>query len=438
MKNIYPEPSREFHNTVLATLNNLPEKVEKQHRIKSKPLRIAIVCAIIGALSTTTVFATATIYNTLVNPIGKYGVEISPNISNVSNKNESVDFVKLNLSYLPSGIKAMPNTEKTKYCSESDNNKGVFSFWFTKVNSDYKISELFVNDYKEVDVNGNEGVIMHIKPFENSDEKSNSMIYIYYKEMNVLLTAYVSNDVTDNEIEKVMKGIQLTKGNSGDLCVDEAKSEEDKITYDYFSSNSEKYQVVSKNTSIDCFGFSGNISCSSVNILDNLSGLNQDCFYLFEYDNDLSQIADENGNIKPYEKKIFKDGDGVNSIGSLEEINITNRKFVKAEVTVTNTINEEQEFGINTIKLNALKKDSNGNLIYKEDNSLSTETHYIESNINRESYYSILIPANSSETITVGFFVDEDTLDDLYLTLNGRSYYDLSDDVYTNYAVKVK
>lgn len=438
MKNIYPEPSREFHNTVLATLNNLPEKVEKQHRIKSKPLRIAIVCAIIGALSTTTVFATATIYNTLVNPIGKYGVEISPNISNVSNKNESVDFVKLNLSYLPSGIKAMPNTEKTKYCSESDNNKGVFSFWFTKVNSDYKISELFVNDYKEVDVNGNEGVIMHIKPFENSDEKSNSMIYIYYKEMNVLLTAYVSNDVTDNEIEKVMKGIQLTKGNSGDLCVDEAKSEEDKITYDYFSSNSEKYQVVSKNTSIDCFGFSGNISCSSVNILDNLSGFNQDCFYLFEYDNDLSQIADENGNIKPYEKKIFKDGDGVNSIGSLEEINITNRKFVKAEVTVTNTINEEQEFGINTIKLNALKKDSNGNLIYKEDNSLSTETHYIESNINRESYYSILIPANSSETITVGFFVDEDTLDDLYLTLNGRSYYDLSDDVYTNYAVKVK
>lgn len=437
MKNIYPEPSREFHNAVLTTLNNLPEKVEKQHKIKSKPLRIAIVCAIIGALSTTTVFATTTIYNTLINPVGKYGVEISPNVSNLSSKNESVDFVKLNLSYLPDGIKAIPNMEKRRYCSESDNNKGVFSFWFTKVNPDYKISELFVNDYQEVDVNGNEGVIMHIKPFENSDEKSNSMIYIYYKEMNVLLTAYVSNDVSDDEIEKVMKGIELTKGNDGDLCVDEAKSEEDKITYDY-SFNEENYKVVSKNTLIDSFGFPGNISCNSINILDNISGLNQDCFYLFEYDNDLSQIVDENGNIKPYEKKFFKDGDGINSIGSLEEINIINGKFVKAEVTVTNTTNEEQEFGINTIKLNALEKDSKGNMIYKEENSLSTETHYIESNINREDYYIISIPANSSETITVGFFVDEDVLDDLYLTLNGRSYYDLSDDVYTNYVVKVK
>lgn len=437
MKNIYPEPSREFHNAVLTTLNNLPEKVEKQHKIKNKTLRIAIVCAIIGALSTTTVFATATIYNTLINPVGKYGVEISPNFSDVSSKKESVDFVKLNLSYLPDGIKAMSNTEGLKYCSVSDNNKSVFSFWFTKVDSNYKISELFVNDYKEVNLGNNEGVILHIKPFENSDEKSNSLIYIYYKEMNVLLTAYVSNDVSDDEIEKVMKGIELTKGNNGDLIVDEAKSEEDKITYDY-SFNDENYQVVSKDTSVNGFDFSGNISCNSINILDNISGLNQDCFYLFEYDNDLSQIVDENGNIKPYEKKFFKDGDGINSIGSLEEINIINGKFVKAEVTVTNTTNEEQEFGINTIKLNALEKDSKGNMIYKEENSLSTETHYIESNINREDYYSILIPANSSETITVGFFVNEDVLDDLYLTLNGRSYYNSSDGVYTNYVVKVK
>lgn len=57
LKNIYSNPPKEFHNSVIRSLNKLEDKAPVRYSKRRKTMKIAIACAIIATLGTFTTVA---------------------------------------------------------------------------------------------------------------------------------------------------------------------------------------------------------------------------------------------------------------------------------------------------------------------------------------------------------------------------------------------
>lgn len=446
LKLAYDDPTPEFHNNLLRILNSLTvENNTNAKRVKRKAFRIAVAFAMVILIGTMTVVASAVIYNTFVNRVGNYSVEISPVTENVEQPKKSPDYARLNIGYLPKDIVKADETGIKYYKTPTER---CIAFMLFKADNDYKFSELFVNDYEEVDLKENEGVILNIQPYKNNDETARKVFYIHFKEMGVILKGNVTNDISDDEIKNIMENISVTP---------EKKLGDDILyVYDEDINNNEEtecygmnydYNVIDENKSIDFSNtnadYTGSVTFNSINILDNISNLDRESFYFPEFNN-INEVFDENGDILPYINNKYSDGDGVNSIGQLTESRHTNRKFITANFTVSNTLDLEQTFNISQIGISILENDKNGKLKDREEKtSIDGEINYIDNNDVdilgiKSGYYQLTIPANSSKDITIGFLVDENTIDDLYIVVDNILSYSLSQSTYTCNVLKVR
>ena len=126
----------------------------------------------------------------------------------------------------------------------------------------------------------------------------------------------------------------------------------------------------------------------------------------------------------PYTREIYSDGDGVNTVNELISSEQIGRKLVYITVTATNNTDTEQCFYMPQISLEQLRND-NGELVYASNlpgYEYMREISYIDNNnVDKSGFksgYNFLdIPANSSQVIHLGFFVDDDIIDELYVTL---------------------
>ncbi|MEE1055792.1 MAG: hypothetical protein UH239_00900 [Acutalibacteraceae bacterium] len=434
LKEIYSNPPKSFHYALTDALNKIEEQENK--KVCSRILKIALVCALVGIIGVTCIMAGSAIYPMLANSVNKYGLDIEVEPMNDS----KVDYVKLRLNYLPENVEEMPNTGGRKYSQKGDYNKSVFSFILYKVDEKTKFTNKYITSYEEFEVNGNKALITNASLI-NPNSNISKHFYIFFENKGMFLSCYVSDDVSNDEIKKVMGGIELEKGNVDDYFEYSLLSDEEEninpvkdVINNIFNNFSNKYkyeQIYDIGQTIaykDTDYFNGHITIDKIEVRDNIEGLDENNFYIPAF-NSIRDITDENGNITPYERYTYVCGDGETDLDKIEKVDYINRKLVYVTTTVSNDTSEPQILNINEIMIEWLKeKEGKLDSAYLCDESLpettlSTEINYIDNNESdsmgmKSGYYQLKIDANSRETIHLGYFVDEDTLDELYITID--------------------
>ncbi len=128
LRNVY-HSTDDLHNSVLSTLENLDEQAPMHYSKTKRTMKIALVCAMIAVLSTTTVVATATnLFGLLNRPVGKYGLNVTVEAETEPTTEEK--HVELTLGYIPEGyvnVTQNPNWGLYYYEGDPTNDKWSFS-----------------------------------------------------------------------------------------------------------------------------------------------------------------------------------------------------------------------------------------------------------------------------------------------------------------------
>lgn len=471
LKKAYSKPPQAFHYAVIRSLNSIDEK--QPVKAKSRVMRNAIVCALVLAVGVAGVVSASAIFPMTVNRNGSYGMSIELEPTNngtdsISTNDMSIqlsagsksahEYVKFNIGYLPEGVVSYYDQGKYKYSLNGGDDGQFFSFSTQRIVEKQTITTTFIKDYEQFEINGNQAVLAHV----DSINELTKCFYIYFENEALLIQCYISDDVSDEEIIKVMENLSVTEGTEDDYdsatlsevkksLADKAKEAFDSTTqaaYDAWlkSNTTHQISVVDIGTPLsyaeDLKEFNGTYTVDSIEVLDNISGLDEKFFDISSKE-DLSDYADENGNLLPYTRETWKYGDGVNTTNELVASETVNTRFVYVTLTVDNTNNHADTFYLEQFSLNMIDPDilQENNGIYKyteadaepEENiwvnsrSLYGEIDYIDNNnVDYDAeivgalygYYELSVPADSIETVHLGFWADEDTLDKLYLEVN--------------------
>lgn len=448
LKKVYSNVPQDFHNSVVRTLNSLEDVQKSTVRPKSKIFRTAVACALIIAVGAVGAVTAAAVYPMVASREGNYGMTLEleatgsgsaedMNLKLSADSTGSPEYVKMNIGYLPQGVVE----DQGKYSLNGEHEEQCFTFDVMRVAENVTVSDVNILDYEQFEVHGNPAVLAH------SSLTFAKSFYIFFEDECALVCCYVTDDVSDDEIKKVMESISFTSGteeNNDGGSLSQAREQESgennvenalQNIYDsYIERNTTvEYSVIPCGQSV---GYSDDVveenafkcSVDSIEVLDNISELDRDNF-----DNNmfnLSEYADENGTLLSYTREIYSYGDGVNTTKELISSETMNRKLIYVTATVTNTSDEEQCFYLGQIGMEWLRE-NNGELQYVgdleeylPDKAWCGEINYIDNNnvdTNgfKSGYYFMDVPANSSKTVHLGFFSDEDMIDELYVTFDG-------------------
>lgn len=447
MKKAYGKAPMSFHYAVMRSLNNLEE--EKTVKNKSRVLRTVIACALVAAIGTAGVITARAVYYMNVNKDGNYGIsfEMEP-MSSVKETDDTTmlaleanssapEYVKMQIGYLPEGV----TEDQGKYSLNGAHEEKCFTFVVERIAEKTNISDINIIDYEQLEINGNPAVLANV-----AVEPFSKRFYIYFKDYAAFVQCYVTDDVSDEEIKKVMENISFTEGTSDDSvggALSEAKEPLTNKLYEEIANmvdawnNSENtevfapvelgqkisYELTEDDEFYDELGYI-DYSVDKIEVLDNIGDLD---YSRFEQSVSLDEYADENGNLLPYTRETIKYGDGVNDINEVVATDTVNRRLIYTTVTFSNNSDTDKIYYLFRFGIERLR-DNNGALTNQFDEPIPEllnmgEISYIDNNnIDTEGYnagyYQITIPANSSETVHLGFWADEDVLDELYLELS--------------------
>lgn len=485
LKNAYGNVPAEFHNTVIRTLNGLgstKETADSYNKVESFTMsegvqvvsvgkrkrgfwRTAIACALIIAVGSVGVISAKAIYPMVVNREGNYGlnIELEPmaggqigesgsNDSNASNLNEmnlelnasktAPEYVRINIGYLPDDVLE----DQGKYSLGGGHEEKCFTFVRDRIVEKKTFTDVNIVDYEELEINGNKAILAKtaVKPFSRR-------FYIYFENEAAFVMAYVTDDVSDEEIIKVMENITVEEctAEEANVCsLTEAKEilkeekeqefwnnlygmlEHEKV-YEY--SEIELGQKMTYGNYHESSGLE--LSIDNIDVLDNISDLDDNSFNQSIAEDYLPNYTDENGNFIPHEREHYIEGDGVTApFRQVSRTDTITTKMVYVTLTVNNTTDVSKPFIYQGFNINTLADaiaSQNGekkleDIVAEEDYTLPIlwgDVHYIDNNnVDRDGYqhgYNFLdVPANSTQTIHIGFLVDEDQLDEAYITLD--------------------
>lgn len=430
LKSTYTNPPIEFHNAVLRTLNSLPEvpvKTEKPHRIKSKPLRVAIIAAIIAASLTATAAVSAMVYNMVVTQNGRYGLNISVGDDSEKAKEPAITtkLVRFNLDYLPEGMKydnSYTEMPELKISLRDDSGEKFIYLDLDRVEKDFDISAKYVDNYKKLDINGNEAVLLYKQYSEDSITYKEA--FIYYKDSGLLVSAEFNPLFDDDEIAKILKGITLSPAEKKEdnytiyirseyLKKTEPTQDEAELTPEEVKKQFKsepiliaEYIDTPLNTEIKPNHKSYELVFNKIEVHDDINGLEKNCFNLDAIEG--TQIFDSNGKMLTANVNEYVMGDGVSSIDRKIEKD-AKLKLVTAEITLTNPTDSILTFYPDVLQTGITEGehpfidydfDASG-IIYLDDGSKEGFGNY--------SFVSI--PANSSKKITIGVLSNEYAVD---------------------------
>lgn len=159
-----------------------------------------------------------------------------------------------------------------------------------------------------------------------------------------------------------------------------------------------------------------------VEVFDSIKGFKQENF------NEMglgilskNQALDQEGQLIPYRRDVYKLGNGKDSIHKLVETKLVNPKFVYLKTTVKNIGKKSAEEIYMTPSIQVLKDRGNvWNYAEKdgiaEKNIMTGEVDYLEPHGDGKSFYNIgSIRPGQTVKVNLGYFVDEDKLDSIFL-----------------------
>lgn len=394
-----------------------PQKKRKKHR-----MLIAAACLLIGM--PTTVFGAVKVYNMIVQ---KQNYEVNVSVTNKDSK-KSDKWYKLKIGKLPENMEAIDDSAM-KYSFKDNYAMGGFSFVLWRVGGNSDFPTLYSKSYEEKEINGKKAVIVH-RENGNKDLMFNRVIFLYFEEEGIMLQSYIGNDINEEQMIDVLGSISLepTSKEKSSYISDYDKK--------YFSQESKTTKVIPlKKDSKRLFHIGQKVPVTismdnsqieyvieKVEVFDSIKDFKQENF------NELgleilskNQALDQEGQLIPYRRDVYKLGNGKDSIHKLVETKLINPKFVYLKTTVKNIGKKSTEEIYMHPSIKQLKFEGNAWNYAKEDgiaekNIMTGEVDYLEPHGDGKSFYNIG-SIRPGETVkgNLGYFVDEDKLDSIFL-----------------------
>lgn len=456
-------PSEELKDKMLNNINVKNSGAAQKIKKPVRKITIIAIAAAIAAVSTVSVFAGVNLYKMSLQSNSKYGETMilnkNDNNSGTLSLNKSGDsnhpeYPKLNLGYLPDGMGAVDGTSNTKYSFKDKNAVGGLSLVLYDVSECDRITDKNTNviNSEQTVINGNDVLYLQYKIFEDYNEDNPALdkrFYMYFSEYDYMLYGYVGTDVSKNELYKILEGVTIEPGTADncfstilkwqDVNNDSKKSESYFEPADEIQPYSEEYNsFFNIGQSITLETDRGNIplvaTIDSVEISDDMSMMDSS----FK-----QQFLDESGRIAPYEVKCYGGGNGVDSLSELQDTKYYDLVYVYETATFTNTSDTDiEDYTVYHYLTHKSGADINDKVdrLYNEYSNISRTTddkHRIGEWVyddfdpngtnNPNNPNQITIPANSSVTVHIGYFMfADDVTDDLIIGVqNGWNEYDI-------------
>ncbi|KAA0782692.1 MULTISPECIES: hypothetical protein [Bacillus] len=394
-----------------------PQKKRKRHR-----MLIAAACLLIGM--PTTVFGAVKVYNMIVQ---KQNYEVNVSVTNKDSK-KAGKWYKLKIDKLPENMEAIDDSAM-KYSFKDNYAMGGFSFALWRVGENSDFPTLYSKSYEEKEINGKKAVIVH-RETGNKDLMFNRVIFLYFEEEGIMLQSYIGNDINEEQMIDVLGSISLEPTSK------EKSSHISDYDKKYFSQEGKTTKVIPlKKDSKRLFHIGQKVPVTismdqsqieyvieKVETFDSIKDFKQENF------NEMglgrlseNQALDQAGQLIPYRRDEYKVGNGKDSIDTLVESKLIHPKFVYLTTTVKNIGKQATEEIYMTPSIQVLKGKGNvWNYAERdgiaEKNIMTGEVDYLEPHGDGKSFYNIgsILPGQTMK-VNLGYFVDEDKLDSIFL-----------------------
>jgi len=415
----------------IKTKEEQPKAKYKKHR-----LLIAAACLLIGI--PTSAFGAVKVFDMMIQK-QNYEVDISVTNPDTNNQNK---WYKLKIANLPENIVEVRNTGGLKYSFKDNYAQGGFSFYLTRVGEESDFQTLYVNNYEEKKINGRKALIIN-KDSGNENMMFDRQVYLLFEDEGIMVECSVGTDVNENVMMQVLENISLvpTSKEKATLIMDynEAQiSDADDQTEEFkvipLNKDSNRLFRVGEVAPVTIEelvkGSNGAISrlttleytVDKVEVYDSIKNFNEENFNESGL-GDLKHYSaiDQEKNLIPYKRNVYKLGDGKDSIDELVDTQLVNVKFVYLTTTVTNISRYATEEIYMHPSLQVLKSEGNA-WNYSSDSEIlehtimSSEVAYLEPHGIGKSFYNIgSIQPGETKQINLGYFVDEDKLSSIFL-----------------------
>ncbi|MGN0459472.1 MAG: hypothetical protein ACI4HL_01010 [Ruminococcus sp.] len=414
LKSIYGKSSQDFHNCVLKTLDSLDEKGKKSYKSKKNVRRITLIaCAIALAMTMATVTVATGVFGLFGRQVGNYGANVK-----VENEETTTSakpkYVKVILDNVPRGYQLMhEQIDFYYYCYQGDYDSGIWSFAVNVDDADeYEETKEYVVETTEEEYNGHKAIIYKIHPDENSDDYCYSAV-VYFEDFGRVVT--VNTTMTEGsspsyeDITNIVKGLNLE--DYPDYV--EPKYEED----EYIDSTAED-TIVPTNFGEDLSltsvtkddGANFLVKVKSVEERTDAKGLEYNDFFHEVNANLYDQYFDADKNlITPYTRTDVYQGDGINTRDKSKKVK-DDRHFYLVNVDIT-CLNKDIDDLTGEMLSTGVIKYIDG------ETTFSATGGEIRQIYTKGFEEKISLKKGKVKTITYGIIVDDDALDDTYLTV---------------------
>ncbi|WP_144480342.1 anti-sigma factor [Cytobacillus oceanisediminis] len=429
------EEHHEFSHTYLRRKRLFMQEIkmkgeQPQARRKRNRILITVACLLIGI--PTTAFGAVKVYDMIVQ---KQNYEVNLSVTNNASKNNN--WYKLKLNYLPENMEAIDETAM-KYSFKDNYAKGGFSFILWRLGEKSDFQTLYSNNYEEKEINGRKIVIVN-KDTGNDNLAFNRQVFLLFKKEGIMLESYIGKDVSEEQMVKVIENISLetTSKELASYIADYDSSHLNKL-----EDSTEPRVIPLKKDSKQLFRVGQKVPVTIEQIVTGSTSKKDRIEYVIEkvevFDSikDLKQgnfnevglqvlsknkAIDETKTFLPYKRDVYKVGDGKDSIDEIIESKLVNPKFVYLTTTVKNTGKQATEEIYMHPSLRILRSENNawnydGKTGINEESIMTGEVDYLEPHGRGKSFYNIgIIQPGQTKKINLGYFVDKDKLDSIFL-----------------------
>lgn len=403
-------------------MQEINKTTQETHSKKNKKRFLITVACLLLAIPTTA-FAAAKIYELIVQK-QNYEVTVSLNSSAIPKKDT---WYQLVINKLPSQMEVVKNTNNMKYSVKGNQKNGGLSFNLWRLGENADFSTLYSSGYKELEINNKKAVIV-TKDKGNEKLDFNRQVFLLFEEEGVMLETYIGSDISEAEMMTVLKGISLKSVSKDKASPISEYNHELLKTADNLSEfttiplkeNSKQLVKIGQKIPIHLEN-QLEYTVEKIEIFDSIKGFNLSQFNEFGLSVLNERQAINQDTFLPYQRNIYKLGDGKESIDTLVDSKQINLKFIYLMTTIKNKEDNATEDIYMHPTLQVLKFE-NGGWTYAqkagffEETAMTTEVDYLEPHGEGKSFYNIgsILP-NQTKEVKIGFFVDEDKLDSIFL-----------------------
>lgn len=385
---------------------------------------------------------------------GNYGLEtqiisnerFEGNTGNEQNDDVKIYKISFTWNYIPEGMSLSDDGHNLK-ADASENTEGVTLLPVVLDGGSAKdvLKDKCVKNSEEININGHEGLYLEM----DYEIGYNQRVYVVYPEYNRILMLYAGG-IDKSEFIKVVEKLTITetdevvdsgeyitwKSLTANFDLEEHDNEFNNDTGRFYDMTSIGVgEPVCINTMMK---INGNqkysepviLKVSEVKVLDNISYLDES-----KIANEWKDRIDSEGVLIPATRQYVKLGEGVNTDNEVIKSDIVGQKLIYVTLEYTNCTENLYTDILLNITINSLEKTDKGyhftkfglpedewdEIMVNGKNVTAYNGYWDIENDDEtmsENYIDSLTPGESKE-VHVAFLVDEDSLENLYLAING-------------------